>query len=527
MLNLIFSERTFTVKQFQPVGFLKYSDDIILTLEKHYSWMIMEKTDYSRKWWVMASVAMGVFLATIDGSIVNIALPNLVADFNMPLAVVEWVVLAYLLTVTTLMLSVGRLADMIGKKKIYLAGIILFTIGSALCGTATNVYALIGYRVFQAVGAAMTQALGTAIVTEAFPDAERGKALGIIGSIVSIGVIAGPTIGGLILSSLTWHWLFFVNLPVGIIGTFMVLKFVPADHKGTRQRFDTLGAGTLFISMISLLLALSIGQTSSFASLRVILLFVMAAVVFIAFVNIERKITEPMIDPVLFSNKRFSTNLVTGFITFVGTAGSVLLMPFYLLNMRGFSPEKAGLMLIVVPLVSGLLAPIAGSLSDRGYSRVIASLGLASQVIGFFLISTLDAQTTLIGYILRYIPVGIGIGFFQAPNNSMVMGSAPKNRLGIASGLLSLTRTLGQTTGIAILSAVWSGRVASYISVMPEGGATSAPVAAQISGLQDSFQVIAGIVIVALLVSLWSLIQSQREKLTERPYPANPRSENE
>ncbi len=487
----------------------------------------MEKVDYSRKWWVMSSVAMGVFLATIDGSIVNIALPNLVADFNQSLAVVEWVVLAYLLTVTTLMLSVGRLADMIGKKKIYLAGMILFTVGSALCGTAGNVYALIGYRVFQAIGAAMTQALGTAIVTEAFPDAERGKALGIIGSIVSIGVIAGPTIGGLILSSLTWHWLFYVNLPVGIAGVILALKFIPSDHKGTRQRFDMLGAGTLFISMISLLLALSIGQTSSFANLRVIILFVVAAVVFSAFINIERKIAEPMIDPVLFSNKRFSANLITGFLTFVGTAGSVLLMPFYLLNMRGFSPEQAGLMLIVVPVISGLLAPIAGSLSDRGYSRVIASLGLASQVVGFFLISTLGAHTTLMGYILRYIPVGIGIGFFQAPNNSMVMGSAPKNRLGIASGLLSLTRTLGQTTGIAILSAVWSGRVASYISVMPADGATSAPIPAQISGLQDSFKVIAGIIILALLISIRSLVQTRREKLTERPYPVSPRPDKE
>lgn len=473
----------------------------------------MDKVDYSRKWWVMAAVAMGVFLATIDGSIVNIALPNLVSYFNESLAVVEWVVLAYLLTVTTLMLSVGRLADMVGKKKIYLAGMILFTIGSALCGTAMNVQSLIGFRVFQALGAAMVQALGTAIVTEAFPSEERGKALGIIGTIVSIGVIAGPTIGGLILSSLTWHWLFFVNLPVGLIGMIMVLKFVPSDHSRTRQRFDFLGAGTLFISMFSLLLALSIGQTTSFSSLIVIGLFGMAVVMLVVFISIERRADEPMIDPVLFANKRFSVNLITGLMTFVGTSGSVLLMPFYLQNMRGFSPEKAGLMLVVVPVVAGLIAPIAGSLSDRGKSNLIISLGLITQVIGFLSVSTLDANTSIIGYILRYIPVGIGIGLFQSPNNSMVMGSAPRNRLGIASGLLSLTRTLGQTTGIALLSALWSARVAAYIIELPAGGATQAPIQAQISGFQDSFRIIAVIILVSFLISLWALIQSRRSQV--------------
>ena len=197
--------------------------------------MEAEKPESKRKWLILISVAMGIFLATIDGSIVNIGLNTLVNDLGQPLAVVEWVVLAYMLTISTLMLSIGRLGDMVGKKTLYLVGLIVFTIGSVLCGLSPSVYWLIGFRVLQGIGAAMLMALATAIVTEAFPNQERGKALGILGTMVSIGIIAGPTIGGVILESLSWHWLFFVNLPVGIVGVIMVLRFVPNYKPGLNR----------------------------------------------------------------------------------------------------------------------------------------------------------------------------------------------------------------------------------------------------------------------------------------------------
>ena len=200
---------------------------------------------------------MGIFLATIDGGIVNIGLNTLVNEFDKPLVVIEWVVLAYMLTISSLMLSIGRLGDMIGKKRLYLAGLAIFTTGSVLCGLSGTIYWLIAFRVLQGIGAAMLMALGTAIVTETFPDRERGKALGILGTMVSIGIIAGPTIGGLILESLPWHWLFFVNLPVGIVGVIMVLRYVPDSRPGGKQRFDFPGAALLFVGLSSLLFALT------------------------------------------------------------------------------------------------------------------------------------------------------------------------------------------------------------------------------------------------------------------------------
>jgi EmrB/QacA subfamily drug resistance transporter len=466
--------------------------------------------DYSRKWYVMAAVGMGIFLSTIDGSIVNIALPTLVAAFNTDLAVVEWVVLAYLLTVAALMLSMGRLGDMVGKKPVYIAGFVVFTAGSALCGLAPTIDLLIAFRVLQAAGAAMVMALGMAIVTEAFPPMERGKAVGITGSLVSVGIVLGPTLGGLLIGALSWHWIFFVNLPVGVVGSLMALRFVPAIRHGGGESFDFLGAGTLLICLFSLLMALSMGQEVGFGQPAIILLFCSAVVFLGLFILGESRVRHPMIDLTLFRNALFSVNLVTGAATFVAMSGSILLMPFYLQGMRGYSPAQAGLLMVVTPLLTGVIAPISGSLSDRFGTRPVVVVGLASLVVGFLAVSTLGADTTPLGYVLRFLPVGVGIGVFQSPNNSAIMGTAPRHRLGVASGLLSLTRSVGQITGIATLGALWATRTAAYAGMPLAGDATIAPVEAQIAGLHDTILIGAVIVTGALVLGLWAFSQERR-----------------
>lgn len=477
----------------------------------------MENTsiDYSKKWLVMSAVASGVFLSTIDGSIVNIALNTLEIELNKPLAVVEWVVLGYMLTIATLILSVGRLADMVGKKKLYVAGLAIFTIGSGLCGLAPTVYWLIGFRVFQAVGAAMIMALGTAIVTEAFPDRERGKAMGIIGLLVSIGVIAGPTLGGIILQSLSWHWLFFVNLPVGLIGLVLVFRFVPARKPVGKQSFDYWGAATLFVSMASFLLSLSVIQLSGFKNPMAYVLLGLWLAALAVFIRIEYQTPEPMIDLRMFLNRLFSINLITGSLTFVAGAGTVLLMPFYLQNVLGYDPQKTGLLLAVDSLAMAIVAPISGALSDRMGSRLITTVGLVIAALGYLAVSTINANTSAIGYILRFLPVGIGMGTFQSPNNSAVMGSAPKERLGVASGLLSLTRVVGQTAGIAILGALWEVRVVFYSAGVLVVDATQAPINAQVSGLNDALLFTVMIMVVSVGFSLWALLQATRTKKAE------------
>ncbi|NJL34569.1 MAG: MFS transporter [Chloroflexaceae bacterium] len=225
----------------------------------------MQEGDYSKKWQVLGAVSMGIFLSTIDGSIVNLALPTLIRDLNTNFAAVNWVLLIYLLMLTTLMPVVGRIADIIGKKRIYTFGFMVFIIGSALCGLAGNVWLLVGFRVIQAIGAAMILALGPAILTDAFPPSERGRALGWVGLAVSLGIVTGPALGGLIIQYFSWHWIFYVNVPVGLVGIYIVTRVLSEDAPKGGQHFDYAGAATLFFGLLALLLALTMGQQLGFA----------------------------------------------------------------------------------------------------------------------------------------------------------------------------------------------------------------------------------------------------------------------
>ena len=467
--------------------------------------------DYSRKWFVMAAVAMSTFLSTIDGSIINVAMPTLVTELNTVFAVAQWVILAYLLAQTTLLPSIGRLGDMLGKKRLYTAGIAIFTLGSVLCGLSPTVYWLIAARVVQAVGSALALGLGMAIVTEAFPPEERGKALGLNGTFVSIGVVIGPTLGGLILGSFSWHWIFFVNLPVGIVGLVLAWRYLPDVRPAGKPQFDFSGAVTLFISLLAVLLALTIGQQVGFADWRIMILWMTAVIFLILFLWLENRHPQPMIDLRLFRNGLFSLSLLTGTMIFVAIAGTTLLLPFYLQDMLGYNTQQVGLMMALIPVFLGVAAPIPGVVSDRYGTRVIASLGLAVIAAGFWVMRGFNLETAVVGFALGVLPIGLGVGIFQSPNNSAVMGSVPHEHLGIASGLLGLSRTLGQTTGIALFGAFWAGRVAAYVGQALPGGATTAPIPAQIAGLSDTFLAMLVLTVAALLLSVWSVLQARQK----------------
>ena len=472
----------------------------------------LSEEDYSKKWYVLSAVGMGVFLATIDGSIVNVSLPTMERSFHTDFALVQWVVLAYLLTVTTLMLGIGRLADIYGKKPIYTTGFIVFTMGSVLCGLSPTIYSLIGFRVVQAVGAAMIMALGMAIVTEAFPRSERGRALGMVGTIVSVGIMVGPTLGGLIIQNLSWHWIFFVNLPIGIIGTLMVARYVPSFKLPGGQRFDYWGAIALCVSLLSLLVALTLGQRNGFGDSNVLILIGLFMILLVTFIFIELRTEQPMIDLRIFHNSLFSVSLTSGFIVFICLSGSLILMPFYIQNVLGYDVQQTGLLMATVPVALGVVAPISGALSDRFGSRLITVVGLVVLSIGFLGVSSLNAETTTLGYVLSFLPVGIGMGIFQSPNNSAIMGATPRDRLGIASGMLAVTRTLGQTTGIAVLGALWAGQVYKYAGGLLPEGATSAPIFAQVSALKDTFMIVSVLILFALLLSIWGLREERKIK---------------
>ena len=472
----------------------------------------VDGVDYSRKWYVMSAIAMGIFLATIDGSIVNVALPTLTNELNTDFATVQWVVLSYLLTVTILQAIVGRLADMYGRKFLYNAGFVVFTVGSFLCGLAPTVEWLILARVLQGVGGAMTLALGMAIITDAFPPGERGRALGIAGSIVSIGIVTGPTLGGAIIENLSWHWIFFVNVPIGILGTYLAWRYIPQTKPKGGQKFDLAGAATLCVFLLALLLGLTTGQRQGFTSPQALGLFVVAVFFLVTFILLERRHEQPIIPPSLFANRVFRVNIITGLMVFIAM-GVNALIPFYLENALNYSVQQVGLLVAMVPLALGITAPISGSLSDRVGSRSISVIGLAVTMVAFLIISTLTAETTAVGFMVRFFPLGVGVGLFQSPNNSSIMGNVPRDKLGVASSLLAVTRSLGQTVGFAVLGSVWAALVFRASGEILPGGAESGSAEAIAAGIQGTALVSAGLAATALIIALFAWRNERRAHL--------------
>jgi EmrB/QacA subfamily drug resistance transporter len=449
----------------------------------------------------MAAVATGVFLGTIDSSIINVSLPTLRQALQTDFPTIQWVILGYLLTVTSLLLSVGRLADIHGKKRIYLLGFIIFTLASMLCGTSPTAGWLVAFRVVQAIGAAMVTGLGAGIITSVFPPSERGKALGIMGTVVSVGIATGPAVGGLLIGTVGWRAIFFVNVPIGIIGVLMIRTFVPADTPADQQQFDFGGAATLFISLLSLLLALTLGQRWGFDTPPIIALFFSFILFLAIFLLIESKVKQPMVNLTMFRNPLFSFSLLTGLMSFIALGGTFIL-PFYLQDVQGYSAREVGLLLSVLPIMLSVTSPLSGALSDRFGTRGLATAGLLLIALTFILlISALQVGTSTLGYILRMAPLGIGVGIFHSPNNSAIMGSVNKERLGVASGFLAISRTLGQTTGVAVIGTIFAARSAAHAGLATSANIEAASPAALVHGLHDAAIIVGLMMLVATFIS--------------------------
>lgn len=462
--------------------------------------MTDQPVDYSAKWKVMAAVGSGVLLSTIDSSIVNIALPTIRQDLDAGLIQVQWVSVGYILALAALLLPFGRWGDLSGKKRIYLTGFVAFTAASALCGLAPTIEALIGLRVLQAVAAAMVTAVGAAIVTGAFPASERGKALGWIGTFVSVGIVTGPVLGGLLISALDWRWIFFVNIPVGIAGSLLVHRFVP-DDPGRRGVFDVPGAATFAIALGAL--ALGVTGVDHLPPAVVAVCLAASAVSLAVFVSIERRSEHPMVRLELFRNPLLSVSVITGLLVFVSFAGVAFVFPFLLEVSLGYDTSQTGLFLAIAPACLGLTAPFAGTLSDRIGIRPLTIVGLGFQLVSLLAIQTLTTSSSGWHVAAIAVPLGIGMGTFQAPNNSAIMSSAPPEYAGIASAVLSLTRLTGQLVGLSAIGSLWTTGVARLTERgLGEGEAI-------LGAARLSFAWSAGIATFSILLSVW-LVVSRR-----------------
>ncbi len=411
------------------------------------------------KWTVMGIMAIGLFMATLDSSIVNISLPKISLSFHVPLnGMVEWIIIAYLIVIASLLLTLGRLLDMVGQKLLWVLGLFIFTTSSALCGAAPSLLLLVIFRALQAVGGAMIMAISPAMIARAFPATERGRALGVLALVVAGGTSAGPAVGGLITEAFTWRWIFYINVPIGIIGVIASLRLLTEPMRLSRgqQRFDPIGALLLSVSVGCLMLALSFGQEAGWRSFTIVGLFVAALLLLAAFIIHEKHETQPIVDFYLFNNRLFTAAIASSFLAMLSLFAVMFLMPFYLEELRALPVHVAGLLMTAVPLTIAVVAPLSGRLSDRFGSRLLSSSGLAVICLGLWLLSRLQSGSSLFDIAWPLVVTGFGQALFQPPNNNAILSSVPPQRLGIASGFLSTVRVLGQSSSVALSGAIFT-----------------------------------------------------------------------
>lgn len=442
--------------------------------------------------WVTLNVSIGVYMSTLDASIVNISLPTIVRSLNTHLTAVAWVVMAYLIVITGCLLVTGRLSDLFGLRRIYLLGYLTFTLGSALCSFSPTIYFLIGSRMLQGLGASALMANGPAILTTAYPEHERGKALGILGSVVSAGFLTGPILGGFLVEHLGWRSIFFINLPIGAMGIYLSSKVLERAESTVKARVDLRGALLLFFFVTTLLLFLNqIGKGSTPLLWGWLLLSLLC---FSLFILVEIRSPFPLVDLKLFKRRLFIASLGASFLSFWMSAAHSFVIPFFLQNILGFSPSKVGMFVFPIALTVMVMAPLGGRLSDRFGVRIPATMGLALTSLAVFSFTFLKPGVSGVEIVWRQIALGIGISFFNPANNSAIIGSLPREKVGLASSFLALSRNLGIVIGVAFAEMI----IAFRLPVGPSGQAGAGP---SMEGIQDVWRIVLIIGLTAILIS--------------------------
>jgi len=456
------------------------------------------------KWKTLAAVAFGTYVATMDMSIVNIALPTLSCEFNVSPDTIIWATLISSLVATGLTLTAGRAGDLFGRKRVYVLGWVIFTTGMAVAAFVQSIEQLIAARAFQSIGSAMAIGNSNAIVAEGFPDAERGRALGTTGAVVGAGLMSGPILGGLILDVFDWRAIFYLRIPIGLIAMMLALVIVREQGRRSSDRhFDLFGAVTLFVALAATLLAVNRGQSWGWSSPQVLGLLATGALSLAAFIAIEARDASPIISLALFRIRTFAASVLCLILNFLGQAAVTFLMPFYLIQVRGYSTAQAGLVIGILPAMMLALSSYSGYLSDRYRFRYQVPIGLACCSLGLLSLATLQPETPMTLIMLRLALVGVGSAIFMSPNSSMIMSSVPRSRFGTASASVATARNIGNAAGLALAGTVLVS-VASAAAGISGVRADQLPSQALLDGIHAGFLVGAGISCFAILAALLS-----------------------
>jgi EmrB/QacA subfamily drug resistance transporter len=454
----------------------------------------------NKKWWTLAAVSFGLFMIMLDNTIVNVALPTLQKSLHLKVSELEWVVTGYALTFGALMLTGGKLADLYGRRLIFVVGLIIFTLSSLGCGLAGSATVLIGARVVQGVGAALMNPSTLSIITVTFPPRQRGTAIGIWAGVSALALAIGPLAGGVITEHINWNWIFFINVPIGAIAIVAAFAFIEESRDTSRvQRPDVPGLFTSALGLFALSYALIEANTYGWTSGRILGSFAVAVVSLASFILLEQHQRLPMLDLSLFRNRGFSG--ANGVMLLVGLAmfGVFFYVSLYLQQVLGYSPIQAGASFLPWTLLIILLAPQAGRLSDRFGPRPFVSSGMAIVALSLFLFSRMNAHTTWWGLLPAMILGGAGMAAAMAPTTAAAMASVRPEKAGVGSAVLNSMRQVGGSLGIAIMGAI----VASGISSSLASGHSRAD--AFVSGFQHATTVAAIIALAGAVIAATTL----------------------
>jgi len=469
-------------------------------------------TDETRKWWTLVAVSFGLFMIMLDNTVVNVALPSIRQDLGISISELEWVVNAYALTFGVLLLTGGKLADLLGRRRIFIAGLIIFTASSLWCGLADSANSLIAARTAQGVGAAFMNPATLSILTATFPPRLRGTAIGIWAGVSALALAIGPIVGGLLTQDISWNWIFFVNIPVGIVAVVAARLFIDEtrDHS-PNQRLDLPGLLTSGLGLFALTYGLIETNSHSWGSTRVLGLLALAAVSMVAFVILERRQKAPMLDLNLFRNPTFSgANAVMGL---VGLAmfGIFFFNSLFLQNILHYGAIKTGATFLPMTVLIILVAPMAGRLSDKIGPRPLMTAGMVLLTTSLLLFGTLGTNSTFYDILPALVVGGIGMAITMAPTTSAAMGAVPVDKAGVGSAVINSMRQVGGSLGIAIMGTL----IATQISVAP----ASPEFASQfVDGYHHALQFGAGLLIVGAFVALLTI------KPAVRPQPERQRA---
>jgi EmrB/QacA subfamily drug resistance transporter len=421
----------------------------------------------SYKWWVLVSVAIANLSAALDMSIVTVSFPRLTEVFHTDASVIVWLTISFAVAELGLMLTLAKLGDTIGRKKVYCFGVAFYTLGLILCSISPNISMLIFSRAVQGAGAAIIATIGSAIIVAAFPAEQQGRAIGMFAMLTSIGLIAGPALGGVLIDVLDWQGLFYPRIPVGIITLILGLVVIREQKiPGARLRLDYGGALTLLLSTGCLLLYFNLGSDWGYVSISALLLLAVSVVCFVAFFLIERRVSEPVLDMTFFKNRTFTMASLTAFVQMMAGSQGPMLFPFFIVDGLLLSTSTAGLLMAIIAIPPVIISPLSGWISDKVGHRLPMVTATVCFTAALFLASRLNLDTTVLHIVLVMGLFGIGMGMFMAPNQSAIISTVSRRHLATAMGVANTVRLLGGAAGMALGGTLYAVKQAERAAVL-------------------------------------------------------------